>query len=235
LAAAKLGWRALSVMKTCWPFAALTALLFLTSAQGDDPKLPNILSENFDKGADRWQPTDPAVWKVVNDAKGNYYSQFDQSRFMPPHRSPFNFARLKDVVVSDFVLEAMAQSTTKPGPHIDMCIIFGYQDPAHFYYAHTARSTDDIHNQIHIVNGADRKKITAKSSGGAAWDEKWHKVKVVRTVDDGKIEVYFDEMKAAIMTATDKTFMWGQVGIGSFDDTGNWKDIVLHGKLVEKR
>ena len=50
---------------------------------------------------------------------------------------------------------------------------------------------------------------------------------------DGKIEIYFDDMKAPIMTATDKTFTWGQVGIGSFDDSGNWKDISLRGNVVK--
>ena len=44
----------------------------------------------------------------------------------------------------------------------------------------------------------------------------------------------FDDMKNAVMTATDKTFTWGQVGVGSFDDTGNWDDFRLRGRKVEK-
>jgi hypothetical protein len=36
------------------------------------------------------------------------------------------------------------------------------------------------------------------------------------------------------MTATDKTFTWGQVGVGSFDDTGNWADVKVWGVKVER-
>lgn len=38
-----------------------------------------------------------------------------------------------------------------------------------------------------------------------------------------------------IMTANDKTFTWGRVGVGSFDDSGNWTDIKLRGVKVEKK
>lgn len=37
------------------------------------------------------------------------------------------------------------------------------------------------------------------------------------------------------MTATDKTFAWGRVGVGSFDDTGNWQDVKLRGVKAEKK
>ena len=46
---------------------------------------------------------------------------------------------------------------------------------------------------------------------------------------DGTIEIYFDDMKKPVMTASDKTFGAGRVGIGSFDDHGNWDDFKLHG------
>ena len=36
------------------------------------------------------------------------------------------------------------------------------------------------------------------------------------------------------MTASDKTFVWGRVGLGSFDDTADWDDLTIHGKTVEK-
>jgi hypothetical protein len=40
-------------------------------------------------------------------------------------------------------------------------------------------------------------------------------------------------MKTPAQTATDKTFAWGRIGVGSFDDTGNWDDIRLYGRRVE--
>ncbi|MCI0683118.1 MAG: hypothetical protein L0Y71_13535 [Gemmataceae bacterium] len=41
--------------------------------------------------------------------------------------------------------------------------------------------------------------------------------------------VYFDDMKTPIMTAADRTLAWGRVGIGSFDDSGNWADVKVYG------
>jgi hypothetical protein len=213
----------------------LTAVL-TGAACADDPKLPIVFSDDFAKGADRWQPTDSGAWKVdaLKD-KAFAYHQFKNSSYKPPHRSPLNIALVKDLLVGDFILDAKVLSTGKDGPHRDMCLFFGYQDSAHFYYVHIAKKADDHANQIFIVNGADRKKISAKSTDGTPWDDKWHHVKIVRTVADGKIEIYFDDMKTPIMSATDKTFTWGQVGIGSFDDSGYWQDVTVRGVKVEKK
>jgi hypothetical protein len=198
-------------------------------------ELPLLFQDDFENGASHWQPTDPQAWKVIQTDRGKVYSQFKQSKYEPPYRSPFNLALLKDVSVSDFVLEAKLQSTVKDYPHRDMCLAFGYQNPAHFYYVHLGKKTDDHANQIFIVNGAPRKKISTKTSPGTNWDDGWHHVKIVRNVADGSIMVYFDDMKTPVMTATDKTFLWGRVGIGSFDDTGNWDDVKLHGRKAETR
>ena len=37
-----------------------------------------------------------------------------------------------------------------------------------------------------------------------------------------------------VKSAVDKTFTWGQVGIGSFDDRGYFDDIVLRGAEIKK-
>ncbi len=203
-------------------------------ASAGEKQLPLVFEDDFEKGAGRWQPSDPAAWKIVKTDKGSYYSQFAQSKIKTPHRSPFNFSLVKDLKVTDFVLEAKVLSTGKDGDHRDMCLFFGYQDPAHFYYVHMAKKADDRANQIFIVNGADRVKISTKTTKGTPWDDKWHNVKVVRTVGDGAIAVYWDDMKTPIMTATDKTFTWGQVGVGSFDDSGHWDDVKVHGTRREK-
>jgi hypothetical protein len=215
----------------------LLVLALAVAAADSTPKgLPLVFEDDFEKGAGRWQPTDPAGWKVIDTKQGKVFSQFKQSSsYKPPHRSPYHIALIKDITVSDFVLEAKCQSTVKDYPHRDMCLFFGYQDPGHFYYAHLGKKADDHANQIFIVNGADRKKISTKTTPGTKWTEGWHHVKLVRAVADRKIEVYFDDMKNPAMTATDRTFEWGRVGVGSFDDTGNWDDVKLWGKKVEKK
>lgn len=215
----------------------LLGVLLAGGAGADDrrvEKLPLLFEDDFTRGAERWQPSDPAAWKVIDLDTGKAFSQFQQSKYKPPHRSPFNFALVKDLLVGDVVLEARARSTTRDYPHRDMVLLFGYQDPAHFYYVHFGKKTDDHANQIFIVNGEARKKISTKTTDGTPWDDSWHHLKVVRRVGDGLIEVFFDDMKNPVMTARDKTFAWGRVGVGSFDDTGDWTAIKIHGTRVEK-
>ena len=211
----------------------LVATLSVTAA--GEKKLPLVFEDDFEKGADRWQPSDASAWKIVKTDKGQQYNQFQLSKIKTPFRSPFNFSLVKDLKVTDFILEAKALSTGKDGAHRDMCVFFGWQDPAHFYYVHMAKATDDRANQIFIVNGADRVKISTKTTKGTPWDDQWHNIKIVRKVGDGTIEIYWDDMKTPIMTATDKTFTWGQVGIGSFDDSGHWDDVKVYGHRYEKK
>ncbi len=210
----------------------LLPILFVPALLGAD--VPLLFQDDFRKGSERRQPTDPAAWKVIEVKDGKAYSQFQQSKHKPPHRSPLNFSLIKDLSVGDLVLEARVQSTCKDYPHRDACLFFGYQDPAHFYYVHLGKKTDDHANQIFIVNGSPRQKISSKTSAGTPWTDGWHQVKLVRKVKEGTIEVYFDDMKKPAMTATDKTFVWGQVGVGSFDDTANWMDVKVSGVKAEK-
>jgi hypothetical protein len=213
---------------------ALTLLTFSLAAGAEKGELLLLFQDDFEKGADHWKPTDPKAWKIVDTDQGKVYSQFQQSKYEPPQRSPLNISLLKGVTVGDFVLSVRLQSTCRDYDHRDMCLFFGYQDPAHFYYVHLGKKADSHANQIFIVNKADRTMITKQQSPGTPWDGKWHQVKIVRRVEEGTIAVYFDDMKTPVMTALDKTFTWGEVGLGSFDDTGNWDDFRLYGTKVKK-
>lgn len=213
----------------------LLPLLTLVAA---DKELPVLFTEDFEKGADRWEPTDAAGWKLsdAGGKQGKVFSQFRKdSKYKPPHRSPYHIALVKELHVGEFQLDAKCRSTIKDYGHRDMCLFFGYQDAAHFYYVHLGKKTDDRANQIFIVNGADRKKISTKTTPGTNWTDDWHQVRVVHSTADGKIAVFFDDMKTPVMEATDKTFTWGRVGVGSFDDTGEWDDVTVRGVKATPR
>lgn len=196
---------------------------------------PLLVYEGFDDGlTHRWEPSDPNAWKIIQQGDNKVFSQFAQSKVQTPVRSPFNRCVLKDVIVGDFVLDLKFQSTARDYPHRSLCLFFGYQDPAHMYYVHFGQKTDDHANQVFIVNNAPRTKISTKTTAGTPWDNEWHHARIVREVESGKIEVFFDDMETPCMTAVDKTFTWGQVGIGSFDDTGHFDNIALYGVKVTK-
>ncbi len=223
------------IMKTP-PFClvASLALAFLTSSlQAAD--WPVLLEENFTRGSSQWEATDENAWQVKEVEGGNrVYELFGKSDYEPPHRSPFNYSLLKYVTVGDFELTAKVQTTKESYGHRDLCLFFGYQDPAHFYYVHLGQKMDDHANQIFIVNDAPRTKISEKTTEGTAWqDATWHNVKIRREVESGLIEIYFDDMETPVMVAHDKTFVWGRIGLGSFDDIGMFDDVVLKGVEVK--
>ncbi len=191
---------------------------------------PLVVRDDFENGVGRWQPMDAQSWKILSTPRGNVYSLFQQSAYKPPYRSPVNIALFKDVVVGDFVLEIDLQSTVKDYDHRSMVLVFGYQDPAHFYYVHFGKKTDNHANQVFIVNGDARTKISTETTAGTAWDDAWHKVKIDRDVSNGDTEIFFDNMKRPVMEAVDDTFTWGQIGIGAFDDLGNFDNLTLRGK-----
>lgn len=218
-------------------FVAITVLFLRAEANRADEQLPVLVEESFedDGAAGRWQPTDKQAWKVEKTEKGNVYSQFKKrSEYEPPHRSPYNISLLKDIVVGDFQLDVKVLSTHPDYGHRDVCLFFGYQNPAQFYYVHLGKKMDDHANQIFIVNEKPRTKISLKTTPGTDWDDKWHNIRIVRKIGDGTIEIYYDDMKEPVMVAKDKSFTWGQVGLGSFDDTSNWDDLVLRGTKAEK-
>ncbi|MEN6337394.1 MAG: DUF1080 domain-containing protein [Phycisphaerales bacterium] len=192
--------------------------------------LPLAFFEDFESGAGRWTQTDPNAWKVTAADQNHIYSLFQQSKYEPPVRSPFNIARIRDVNVSDFVVQARMEQTGKEYGHRDMVVVFGYQDPSHFYYAHIATKADEVAHSIHIVNGKPRVAIAKERTDGVDWTTGFHDVRVVRDAVGGSIEVYFDNMDKPIMTAEDKTFLRGGIGFGSFDDTGAIDDVIVWGR-----
>jgi hypothetical protein len=215
---------------------------------GSMSNLPLLLDENFSSGADRWQPASPEAWKVIDlEEGGKAFSSFKVTNLTKklPFRSPWDVALLKDLSVGDFVLEVKMRETAHEYPHRDSCLLFGYQDPSHFYYVHFAPVTGDPHaDQVFIVNNADRASITDPDhvSTGAHWgDQKtWHRLKIVRNVDSGLIEAYFHEDDAPftdadkpLMMAHDKTFTSGRIGVGTFDDTCDIADVKLWGNKVQ--
>lgn len=224
-----------------WLVTCLLAALAggrLPAAEGD---LPLLVKEDFEHGMERWQTTDPdpaeSVWRIIAvGAAGNHALRCTgPSKYEPPYRSPLSIAFLKNVVVGDFELTARVQETNvNAGAHRDLCIFWGYQDPSHFYYVHLGAQSDPHACQIFIVNNAARTLITVDQATGTPWTEGWHNVKVVRRVADGTMAVYFDDMQKPLMTARDKTFIWGQIGLGTFDDHGNFDDIELRGEVAKK-
>ena len=79
---------------------------------------PILLYEDFSKGSDRWQPTDPEAWTIEKDDEAGAVLSLNVKRsdYSPPHRSPHNIALLKDVSVGSF--ELIARVARAPSWHV---------------------------------------------------------------------------------------------------------------------
>ncbi len=219
------------MQKFCFPLFLFASLILPTLRSAD---LPLIFRDDFTAGAKEWESTDPKAWKITEIDGNPAYEILGGSQYEPPFRSPLNIAIRRDGIVGDFIFTARVRTTRESYDHRDMCVVFGYQNPSNFYYIHLGQRTDPHANQIFLVNEAPRVAISEKTTEGTPWvTGKWHDVKIVRTVASGRIEVYFDDMTTPTHLAHDKTFTWGRVGIGTFDDKGIWDDVELHGVAVE--
>ncbi len=213
--------------------------------------LPLLFSEDFSSGTAHWDFTDAKVWRIADQDGNKILEQTGQSDYKPPHRSPLNLAMIKDLVVGDFVLEFRVQSTGKDVPHRDACAAWGWQDPAHFYYAHISRDADDVAHNIHIVDGADRKPVTKSRNGGVKWNDDWHNIRIMgkqerkcvsqqegdafitRCGQTTTFQIFYDAIQNPILSGHDPSFATGRLGLGSFDDTVRIDDVRVWGKAAK--
>jgi hypothetical protein len=226
-----------------WLVVGLALLVFgpwnsVSLAADAETELPVVFHDDFENGMRHWQTTDPdpadSVWEVVmggGSTKNHVLRVKGASKYEPPFRSPLSIAWLKDVKVGDFEITARVQNTNPSGGnHRDLCFFWGHQSPSEFYYVHFGAKADPHACQIFIVNNDKRTMITKDQAEGTPWTDGWHNVKIVRHVADGTMNVYFDDMTKPLMTAKDTTFGAGEIGLGTFDDSGNFDDFVLRGK-----
>jgi hypothetical protein len=172
-----------------------------------------------------WEFPHPEDW-VVRAEAGNRLLHMLRNREPGVPRRPLQFARLKKVKVGSFVFETRVRREGN-----SMIVVFNYVDTLHFYYTHLSvdRGTEQpVHNGLFIVNGEPRKRIAGTEASPALPDREWHKVRVVRDVPSGSIEVFLDDQKPPLFSVIDRTFACGQIGIGSFDETGDFDDIKLN-------
>jgi len=180
----------------------------------------------------------PAHWKRVQ--VGDRWAlehEHAGAAYKPPHRSPHNIALIATHRFGSFVLEYEVQQTSRAYGHRDACVFFNVVDPANYYYAHIATKSDPHAHQIMLVDDAPRKAITRQGTSGFDWGAKemWHKVRIVRDLESGRIAVYVDDFDKPIMQAEDKTHGLGYIGFGSFDDTGRVTNIKVWSKDAEAK
>lgn len=178
-----------------------------------------------------WTMANPAAWTWSGEGSDRVLHLLAQSGRTPKYRSPFNLAWYEAREWKDFTLTGEMRLTKFDAGNNDLCVAFGRSSENRFYYAHLGEKADAVHHQLHLVDEADRRAITATRTEGTPWKEgTWHKVRVVRDTATGNIAVFFDDMEKPVLTARDKTLAdWGRIGLGSFDDLGEFRHVRVEG------
>ena len=149
-------------------------------------------------------------------------------------RRPAALAILKSEPLTDLTYRLELRSTAPVDLAVrDVQLIVGYQSPTQFYYVHLSAKTDAVHNGIFIVNNADRRRIDEPTSKAQLTDQAWHRARLQRIVSTGSIAVFFDDQATPVLSATDKTLAWGRVGLGSFDETGEFRNVEVTGTRLK--
>ena len=197
------------------------------AARADEPAV--LFRDDFERDAPSgWWFTDPQAWRIGRTEGGDRVLElYRASRYEPKVRSPLNIALIEGREFEGFELRAKVRSTVKDYGHRDLCLIFGYVDPSHFYYVHMAKAADPAAHSVFLVDGAPRVSIAEERTKGVDWTDGWHEVRLVREPASGLVEFYFDDLEKPIMKAHDKTFPKGRIGLGSFDDKGMFDDLTI--------
>ena len=161
----------------------------------------------------------PEDWEILQEGSLGYL-HMKRPRDPGIPRRPLQFVRLKGTKVGSFALDVKVRRAGG-----SMIVVFNYVDTLHFYYAHLSQDPGtkvDVHNGIFIVDGGPRRRIAGLEASPALPDRSWHDVRIVRDVRSGSIQVFLDKETKPRFSVVDHTFTNGQVGLGSFDETGDF-------------
>jgi hypothetical protein len=137
-----------------------------------------------------------------------------------------NLAVAAPVVTGDFTLTALGSTTATDSPFNDFSVVFGYRDPANYWFASFSEGNDPNTSGIFRVEGGVRREladITVPVVAGAVYP-----VRVER--QGSALRVFRSGEQAA--SVTDPASTDGRVGFGSRNDGGTFDELVITGPAV---
>lgn len=172
-----------------------------------------------------WSVPNPADWQIDAD-NGSPVLRLKTGKEPPASgpRRPQQFAIAQTPPFSDLIVEADVKPLGK-----SLMIVFAYRDPAHFDYAHLsldAATAQPHHNGIFHVYGGERVRISSEAGPAAFTTESaWHHVVLTHDGKTGEVNVSVDGKPVQALHANDVSLLSGRVGLGSFDETAEFKNV----------
>lgn len=194
------------------------------------PSASELIADfSFEKEADfeDWQVRKGSEWE--SDSKAGLY-QLTKPGKQGKFRRPLSWSVWKGRAVGACEVNVRARCLTPTQVKgRDVLIIFGFQDPDHFYYVHFSAENAKVHNIFAKVDGGERVPLPTKGERTPRLlKEGFQALKLTHDPAKGEITAWIDGKP--VLQAVDKTFSGGFVGVGSFDDTVDFDQFRLSGK-----
>jgi len=144
-------------------------------------------------------------------------------------RRPFQYALAVTPPLTKVTLECETRRdpAKKSGSVI---LVYAWKGPDHFNYAHLSgdsASEQPVHNGIFHVYGGDRVRISSDRGPGALAVPGWHSIRLTYDAASGLVETQVDGFPNPSLRAVDLSLEVGRVGLGSFFDTADFRNVKL--------
>ena len=179
------------------------------------------------KAFDReWSVRVASDWKVDQEGGAPVLRLVQNRGPLPGPRRPIQFALTDVGEYGRLTVEADVKPLGR-----SLLIVFGYRDEAHFDYAHLSTDTGSkqpVHNGVFHVYGGERVRIS-NERGPASLSEsgRWYRVKLTHDAKAGTVAVTVDGQAVPALQATDVSLGAGKVGLGSFDEMGEYRNVKI--------
>lgn len=173
-----------------------------------------------------WTVPFASDWKVEKEDGTPVLRLVERRGPLPGPRRPFQFALTDTLEYGRVTVELEVKPLDG-----SLMIVFAYRDAAHFDYLHLApdRATEQpMHNGIFHVYGGERVRISSERSPAAfPAIGRWYHVKLIHDATAGTVGVTVDDQALPALQAVDMSLGAGRVGVGSFDETGAFKNVTI--------
>ena len=182
-------------------------------------------ADTIDAFGRHWSVTDAADWKLVADNGPPVLRLLVPREPGTPRRpSQFALAEIPPYRRLTFDVEVKRNESS-------LILVFAWRDAGHFNYAHLSADTaraQPHHNGVFHVYGGERVRISAETGPAALVTPDWHKVRLVHDARTGKVTVTVDGKRVPSIEATDASLGAGRVGLGSFDETAQFRNVKIN-------
>lgn len=174
----------------------------------------------------QWTVPDNADWQIDREDGAAVMHLVKARDALPGPRRPIQFALTDVPRYRKLTVEADVKPLGK-----SLILVFAYQDPAHFNYAHLSIDTGKqvpVHNGIFHVYGGERVRISDPDGPPAfPQNNRWYHATLTHDAQTRTVAVTVDGKPVPALHAVDVSLGAGKVGLGSFDETAKFKNVKI--------